>query len=87
MPVYIDGEPTQEEWEFINEFKRAEMEIEEMKDTVRLEIRLSRTLKERLEREAKCCEESMNAYLLMIIGHRKRVRVNLPTEGGQYLGY
>jgi predicted HicB family RNase H-like nuclease len=58
-----------------------------MKDTVRLEIRLSRTLKQRLEAEAKTCEESLNTYLVMILGHRKRVRVNIPTEGGHYLGY
>jgi hypothetical protein len=59
----------------------------EMKEKVRVEIRMPKTLKERLELEAKCCEESMNAYLLMIIGHRKRVRVNLRTEGGHYLGF
>jgi hypothetical protein len=62
-------------------------EREGMEAKVRVEIRISRPLYDRLRQEATVCEESLNAYILMIIGHRKRVKVNVPSEKGYYIGY
>jgi len=58
-----------------------------MKYESRIEIRVSSYLKKRLMVEAKCCEQSLNTYLIMVLNHRKRVKVNVPSEKGYYVGY
>ena len=58
-----------------------------MKKNARVEVRMTQLLRNRLLHESKACEESLNTYLLMIIGHRKRVKLPIPTEEGYYRGF
>jgi hypothetical protein len=50
-------------------------------------IRLTPGLKAQLKSEASLLEQSMQDYVLSIIRYRKRVKNNVATDEGRYLGY
>jgi predicted HicB family RNase H-like nuclease len=74
MPQFIDGEPTQEEWEFINEFERPRVEMEKSMQSKRIEVRVSKYMAERIKAEAIVLGMSLNAYVVKLLAYRKHAR-------------
>jgi len=55
-----------------------------MKESARIEIRVSPKLKERLQAEATLCGMSLSAYLKATITYRRRVKNVILTDEGHY---
>lgn len=91
MPLFVDGEPTQEEWEVIQEHRSFQEVDPSLKGSQRktkyLQVRITPEFLAILKAEAEVAEWSLSEYIHHILVYRKRTRIAIPIQGGRYLGY